>query len=293
MLKSRDPYPLDRLTGLPLSILYGPEHLNLPMDYNHAWISRRQISKKYRRIVGLALHASRGQAMPMKFHWHTPQGIHVRLGATELPASEDGVYERVVNGAAGVFPRRAVDLRSTKVRRYVTLNNTQFAFLSDPKRTYVENNWSKEKNRERSRNKISRFLTYYGLSKMKPEDELTTLSAELREEEIKSGANGRITAVYREVGSLMYGHTLKTLHELLEPVQGIYNQANREGMVPETALTPSETLISYLPEHRFGNYFRQALDVWLPEELARNADVVPLQTEVANVELAPVSTTSG
>lgn len=290
MIEARAPVPTDEeLTGLPLAVIYEPRESSLEFDYHHGWVSRKSIMKSYPSIVGKALHASRGYVMPMRYHWHTPYGLHARLGGTKLPEGLNAVYSKTILGAAGVVPRLGLDLRDPEQHYITMMDNSQHAFLSQPCRTNTENALSTEKRRYKSDGKLGKFFAYYALMNMRSESELTSISAELKELELEAEQRGERTPAYRELGSLMYRETISTLIELLEPVESIYAQAAAEGMVPEEASTPSDTLVSFLPEHRFGDYCRHALEYWLPDELAQGAEVITLQTGVNRLESVAIS----
>jgi hypothetical protein len=264
--------PTDELTGLPYPIFFGPEHLALEKDFHHGWHSAVQVKQTYIPIVANALRSSRGYKVPKKFHEGASSlGYHSRLkGSVELPVSTSDVFEKVVLGCARVVPRQAIDLRVQGELKLATLEDDQHKFLADPVRTYVEYEYGNVLNREKSRDFLGSFFTYYALNSMLEESNVATDCMEI--------LNASELKVRRRLGQQMMHGILKTIDDLLEPVEYLYNEAQTEGMVPEGEVDLNNTVRQFLPEYKLGEFCRTAMI---------NQMIYPaLQTRVDSQELA-------
>ncbi len=143
--------PVCEVTGLPLPILppepreSGALSISRSPDFHHAWHPRRDVLAI--KSGGLALRRSRVQTTSWEVHHN---GYHDMFIGPELPNSTDELFRLTVLSAAGVVPRRAIDLSRKWDYKIVDLDDDQHAMILN--KVKIER-----------RKPISRFFAEYAL----------------------------------------------------------------------------------------------------------------------------------
>lgn len=264
--------PKDKLTGLPLSIFYGPEHLGLPLNYQHGWHSAKRLREGLPFSWASALRSSAGYLIPEKYHDETSAfGYHAAIkDGPKFSTGIEGVFSAVGLGISGVVPRLSINLTHTPGEYSIKeLDNEQYRFISDPARAFSENEYHIYLSRQASRDKIGRFFTEYSILSRLQRKSLSPI-----EEEVLLDPTQPLT---KELGALVYKASRESLIDLMPPVIAKYEDAKEAGSV--NRVTDAQTkILSFMPEHRFGVYYYAVRN-----KLSKNT--IPLQTGVNELVL--------
>ncbi len=131
--------PMCDVTGLPLPIFHkeppsngAPFSIRNKKNLHHSFHPEK--SPLLNTVGGLAVRASRVQLVDFNLHTN----YHRLFGGSVMPEIEDEDFEIAVMCAAGVVPRRAVDVRKPWSYREVSLGDYHHSFLARSKIIRVE-----------------------------------------------------------------------------------------------------------------------------------------------------------
>jgi hypothetical protein len=239
-LPSQRKTPVDELTGLPYSIFFTPEDLDLPQNYHHSWHPENDSVLK--GISGLALRMSRGQIAPEEMH---RTGYHHFRDGFKGPAMLNDIdwkFQKMALGLTDALPRMAIDARTPGRYRILEISDDEHHFLSHPSRFHRENRFSGAAE-DTGAAVIGQFIGLYAISQVRRD----TLTESNLEKLRRTESTKTIMRLGRDALS-------QVLEEKVKAADDLYYLAAEQGMVTHFRTTPSREIAKIMPTGELAAY---------------------------------------